>query len=160
MIIIIFLVSIALICLGAWIYEEHSEAIGSAFIAPGATFGVVSLIAIVVLSIEVSGLAVIDTKIEMYEGENARIESQIAECVEQYQKYETEIFTEIDPESAITLVALYPELKADTLVSKQIDVYLENNQIIKELKESKINGDIFRWWLYFGAPSEKGGAEK
>ena len=92
--------------------------------------------------------------LEMYQAENESIEAQISECVKQYQQYETEIFTEVAPESSITLVSLYPELKADALVSKQIEVYVDNNEKIKELKMSKINGDITRWWLYFGGSKE------
>jgi hypothetical protein len=70
--------------------------------------------------------------------------------VKEYQKYETEIFTETAPDSAITLVALYPELKADALVGKQIEIYIANNEKIKELKEEDIMGDVYRWWAYFG----------
>ena len=82
--------------------------------------------------------------------ENQKIETQIAETVQQYQEYESGIFTEVAPESSVILVALYPELKADTLVQKQIEVYVANNEKIKELKESNITGDVKRWWLYFG----------
>jgi hypothetical protein len=111
---------------------------------------IASVITIVWLCTTVSKLSVIDAKIEMYETENATIETQIAETVSQYQNYEKETFTELAPESAVTLVALYPELKSDTLVQKQIEVYLENNSKIKELKETKISGKVYRWWLYFG----------
>ena len=82
--------------------------------------------------------------------ENAKIEQQIADTVKQYQEYETGIFTEVSPEDSITLVALYPELKSDTLVQSQIEVYVENNKAIKELKSSAINASVYRWWLYFG----------
>ena len=86
----------------------------------------------------------------MYQEENSKIEEQIAETVKQYQQHETDIFTEVTPDSSITLVALYPELKSDTLVQSQIEVYVNNNEKVKSLKESKINGSIYRWWLYFG----------
>lgn len=86
----------------------------------------------------------------MYEEENARIESQLAETVAQYQQYEKEIFTEVSPESSVQLVSMYPALKADTLVQKQIETYVANNNTIKELKAEKIYGKIYRWWLYFG----------
>ena len=111
---------------------------------------IISIIAACCLGYSVSKLRVIDDKIAMYQEENTRIEEQISEVVEQYQTYETEIFTEVKPESSMTLVALYPELKSDSLVQKQIEVYTSNNQKIKELKESKINGSVTRWWLYFG----------
>ena len=111
---------------------------------------VIALIATIWLGVDVSRLGVIDDKIEMYQEENTKIEEQISAAVESYQKYETDVFTEVKGESAISLVALYPELKADTLVQKQIEVYLANNTKIKELKEEQINGDVIRWWLYFG----------
>lgn len=110
----------------------------------------VCLIVMIVLIVNVSGLSVIDDKIKMYQEENTRIEEQISATVEQYQKYETEIFTEAKPESSITLVALYPDLKADTLVQTQLEVYTENNKKIKELREEQIGGSVKRWWLYFG----------
>lgn len=86
----------------------------------------------------------------MYEEENTKIEQQIADVVTQYQEYEAGIFTEVAPESAMTLVALYPELKSDTLVQSQIEVYADNNKQIKELKCMAINTSVIRWWLYFG----------
>ena len=108
------------------------------------------IIAAFVLTHELKMLNVIDDKIAMYEEENTKIETQIAEAVKQYQEYEHDIFVEVAPESAVTLVSLYPELKADTLVQKQIEVYIANNEKIKELKESKISGSVKKWWLYFG----------
>lgn len=92
----------------------------------------------------------IDSKITMHQEENAIIETQIAEAVERYQQHETDVFTKVAPESSITLVAMYPELKSDKLVESQIDTYLKNNDRLKELKEQKINANTARWWLYFG----------
>ena len=91
-----------------------------------------------------------DERLVMYEEENARIEEQVASVVTQYQKYETDIFTEVKPESAMTLVSLYPELKSDALVQSQIELYTANNEKIKELREEKIQAKVYRWWLYFG----------
>lgn len=152
MLLVLAVVCIALIILACVI---SCVAINLDFIAGLPAFvGVVGLIivliAIVWTCIDVSHLSVIDDKIAMYEEENAKIEEQIATIVEQYQKYETDIFTELAPESAITLVSLYPELKSDELVTKQIEVYLANNKTIKSLKEQQISGNVLRWWLYFG----------
>lgn len=147
MILVILGISILLIVLGL-ILDPDCEGIIPAVC--GVCMFIISLIAMVVLAVGVSNLSVIDDKIAMYQEENTRIEEQISEVVEQYQTYETEIFTEVKPESSMTLVALYPELKSDSLVQKQIEVYTSNNQKIKELKESKITGSVKRWWLYFG----------
>lgn len=146
MIIVFILATIGLFFAGGYLSDGDTDSLG--FITTF-VFGA-CLIAVLVLSIEVSNLKVIDQRIEMYQEENAKIEQQISETVKQYQEYESEIFTEVAPESAVTLVALYPELKSDTLVQKQIEVYLENNEKIKDLKEDKIKGSVKRWWLYFG----------
>lgn len=151
MILVCIVASIALIALGIVLYMVcDSEIISALSVVIGGVALVVSLIALVCLSVSVSGLKVIDNKIEMYQEENAKIEAQIAVTVEKYQQHETNIFTEVAPDSSITLVALYPELKSDTLVQSQIEVYIENNNKIKSLKEEKINGSVYRWWLYFG----------
>lgn len=93
---------------------------------------------------------VLDNKITMYEEENSKIESQIQTVVKEYLRHEQETFESCSAESMITLVDMYPELKSDTLVSKQIDVYMENNKQIKELKQEKIDISNYRWWVYFG----------
>ena len=153
MIIVLTVVMIAMLVVGYVMFEEFydmREAVGAALLAIGIIGTAIGFIVAVVLSILVSNLSVIDAKIEMYEQENAVIETQISETVKQYQEYESGIYKEVAPESAVTLVSLYPDLKSDTLVQKQIEVYLTNNDKIKELKESKISGSVKRWWLYFG----------
>lgn len=108
------------------------------------------LFVVLCLGINVSKLSVIDEKIEMYEQENTKIEQQIETAVRAYQEHEKEVLTSVKPDSYMQLVTLYPELKSDTLVSEQIKTYQENNKEIKRLKEKAINGNVKRWWLYFG----------
>lgn len=149
MIIVLLAISICLIIAGVILLRDGNEG-GIPLIVGGGFATLIALVAMLLLIGSVTKLRVIDEKIDMYEEENIQIESQIAECVNQYQEYEGNIMTEVKSESYITLVSLYPELKADALVSKQIEIYVSNNEKIKELKESKINGSIYRWWLYFG----------
>lgn len=91
----------------------------------------------------------IDEKIVLYQEENVKIEEQIASIVSDYQEYELGIIRECAPDKAVTLISLYPELKSDTLVAKQIDTYVENNNKIKQLKEEQINQKIVGWWFNF-----------
>ena len=116
----------------------------------GMIVGFFALVGLIIVGVNVKSLSVIDDRIAMYEEENARIEQQIADVVEQYQKYETDIFREVAPESAVTMVSLYPELKSDSLVQAQIEVYTENNKTIRDLRDKQIKGNVYRWWLYFG----------
>lgn len=151
MIIVVFGASL-LLCIGGYILYNETDCDDWALVLSGisAFFMCASLVAILFLSGSVSKLSVIDDRIAMYQEENAKIETQITEVVKQYQEYETDIFAEVNPNSAITLVSLYPELKSDSLVNSQIEVYVSNNQKIKELREEEIEGKVKRWWLYFG----------
>lgn len=152
MICVIFGISIGLIFLGTALFDWFDLDVVGAFTSViGIVASCISIISIIVLCVSVSNYRVIDEKIAMYQEENTKIEEQIAETVKQYQQYEADIFTDVASDSAITLVALYPELKADTLVQSQVDVYIKNNEKIKSLKEDKINGTINKWWLYFGS---------
>ena len=153
MILVILVIGILMLIFGTRLYytpDCDKEDIGIAVQITGGAVILISIVAFFTLLISVLHTVNIDKKIALYEEENSRIEQQIADVVKQYQEYETGIFTEVSPESSITLVALYPELKSDTLVQSQIEVYVENNKTIKELKSSAINAPVYRWWLYFG----------
>ena len=93
----------------------------------------------------------IDNKIELYQTENAEIESTIEVIVEGYKDYEQSIFNSVkeglDP---IAVYSMYPELKSNELVAKQIDLYIENKNTIKSLQCEKIENEPTAWWLYFG----------
>lgn len=86
----------------------------------------------------------------MYEQQNKQIKEQIDTVVKQYQEYESDTYAMTSSESSITLVSLYPELKSDELVKRQITVYQENNEKIAKLKEEQIDSNAAKWWLYFG----------
>lgn len=150
MTIFILIIGLCFLAYVLWDLEIISGIVGT-FAAIG--LGISCLVAISI-GVDVSELKVIDDKIIMYEEENQQIEQQISEAIETYQQHETQIYTEVAPESSIILVAAYPELKSDTLVQEQIKVYLKNNEEIKNLKAKKINGDVSRWWLYFGGKSK------
>ena len=94
---------------------------------------------------------IIPNKIVIYEQENAEIEEKISNTVAKYMEYEKNIVMEISPDDdAITLISLYPELKSDQLISAEIEVYIKNNDKIKQLRDSQANISGYRWWLYFG----------
>lgn len=146
-------VLIVLIALSNWLYWSKDVEFAEGVYVVSAIFLFIEVIAAVLLTVTVANLSVIDDRIAMYQEENSKIERQIADIVEQYQKYETDIFMDVAPDTAVTLVALYPELKSDTLVQSQIEVYTENNKMIKSLRDQQIKGDVSRWWLYFGGKS-------
>ena len=142
MIIVIIVITILIGILEMYMFDE---CFGAGLIFLG------ELIALIFLINGLVNMRVIDTKIELYSQQNIKIESKVENAVKQYMEYENKTFTELkNEESYITLVSLYPELKSDELIKKEIEIYEENNKKILSLKEEKTNKTIYRWWLYFG----------
>jgi hypothetical protein len=155
MILVIIAIGLAAGIAGYFMYHEserdsHVETFGIGVQIVGWTLAGLATVMAMILFISSLCSATADKKIAMYEEENAKIEQQVAVAIEQYQQHETDIFTEVAPESSMTLVSMYPELKSDKLVQSQIDLYVSNNKQIKELKEMLIDRSIVNWWLYFG----------
>lgn len=138
-----------LIVIAAMIIDDVD--ISTFFGSAGILMFIGCLVVSICLGIGIKNHSVIDDRIAMYEEENAKIEEQVSVVVKEYMEFEEEVFTNVSPDSAITLVSLYPELKSDTLMSSLIDVYLDNNDMIKSLRENQIRGSVLKWWLYFGS---------
>lgn len=93
---------------------------------------------------------VINKKIALYEKENKELEEKIEVTVKGYMDFEKETYKELKADNYMNLVNLYPELKSDKLVQKQISTYQANKNKIIELELEKINVKKSKWWLYFG----------
>lgn len=148
--ILVILMFLLIWCVASWFIDGYGNFDGLIGIFLGSIPLVIGVIVAISLAVQVSNLSVINEKIAMYEQENAKIEQQIETAITAYQQHEKDVFTEVKPDSFIQLVSIYPELKSDTLVKEQIKTYQSNNKKIKDLKVTAINGNVKRWWLYFG----------
>ena len=141
--ILVILMFLLIWCVASWFIDANCDCDGIFGIFLGSIPLVIGVIVAISLIVQVSNLSVINEKIAMYE-------QQIETAITAYQQHEKDVFTEVKPDSYIQLVSIYPELKSDTLVKEQIKTYQSNNKKIKELKVTAINGNVKRWWLYFG----------
>lgn len=145
---------ILILCIGGAIagYIAYSNTSSDGWFGCGTicTFcGSLLLVTICIMLGFISSATRIDMKIAMYEEENIRIEASVVNAVEKYLEHEQSIFDDISDDMQ-TLLIVYPEIKADTLITKQIEVFIENNTKIKELKEEKISLGVLRFLVYFG----------
>ena len=147
MLILLTVISILLFVIGLLIKNSELKelltvvgAVGS-FLLIGITLGVI---------IDYVGTRTVDAKIVMYQEENKAIEQKIEATVKQYMSFEKDTYKDLKVDSYINLVSLYPELKSDTLIKEQIQTYQENSETIIGLKESKIDRQALKWWLFFG----------
>lgn len=111
---------------------------------------VIFLIPFIALLMSVSNGPTIDSRIELYQSQNAEIESKVQATVASYLTHEKQTYKDLKPDNAIAIVSAYPELHSNELVKKQIEVYEDNNKKILGLKEEKLNQSVYKWWLYFG----------
>lgn len=107
------------------------------------------LIQVLLIASLISGLN-LDSRIELYQSQNAEIESKVQATVASYLAHEKQAYRDLKPDNAIAVVSAYPELHSNELVKKQIEVYEDNNKKILGLKEEKLNQSVYKWWLYFG----------
>lgn len=149
MFIVIIFLTIIIIVVGV-ILDRKSYGDGNVFFFIGIPACIISLIISLILGVCISSSWVVDEKINMYEVENKKIDSQICTIVENYKGYEKGTFESLKNKNADTLISLYPELKTDTLAKEQIKIYINNRKKIIKLKQEKIDVKPLRWWLYFG----------
>ena len=123
---------------------------GEVFSGFGSLISVVALIGIIInIGILINGRT-FDDKIAMYEQENVAIEQSVDVLVKDYYKHESDTYSSLKPENAVLFASAYPELQSNELATKQLEIYVDNNNKIKELKEDQINLSKNRFWLYFG----------
>ena len=143
--ILLLLIGIGLICC---IFIDND--IGEVFSVFGGMISFVALIGIIInVGILINGRT-LDDKIAMYEQENAEIEQSVDVFVKDYYRHESDTYSSLTPENAVLFASAYPELQSNELATKQLEIYVENNNKIKELKEDQINLSRNRFWLYFG----------
>lgn len=142
MLILIFVIGIVLLAIGEEKYEEAISGVG-----------IVTMMAsiFIILALLIAFPYNIDEKIELYETENQTIENKIKETVRAYMNYEQETYTNlVENADLATLLITYPELSNNELVKSEIEIYKENSNKLKELKEEQLLKPIIAWWLYFG----------
>ena len=145
MFILLFVIAVALIVL-AVLNKDLADGFGIL----GGLIGFIALIGIFVnIGFLVYGRT-LDDKIAMYEQENAAIEQSVDVLVKDYYKHESDTYSSLKPENAVLFASAYPELQSNELATKQLEIYVENNNKIKGLKVDQINLSRNRFWLYFG----------
>lgn len=145
MFILLFVIAVALIVLAVL-----NEDLAGVFGILGGLIGFIALIGIFVnIGFLVYGRT-LDDKIAMYEQENAAIEQSVDVLVKDYYKHESDTYSSLKPENAVLFASAYPELQSNELATKQLEIYVENNNKIKGLKVDQINLSRNKFWLYFG----------
>lgn len=131
-------------------YSKQEDLDRDMFILVAVPILVIPLLIQVLLIASLISSLNLDSRIELYQSQNAEIESKVQATVASYLTHEKQTYKDLKPDNAIAIVSAYPELHGNELVKKQIEVYEDNNKKILGLKEEKLNQSVYKWWLYFG----------
>lgn len=145
-------ISIALFITGVVLYYQftrHDDVFYVINVITG-TVSVLVLIVIVILFGAIVTKSGVSEKIKLYQNENEEIENTVYTMVKEYMEYEKKTYKEFDKKQAMSYISLYPDLKSNELVAKQVEVYTANKKKLNELKEQQIDREVLKWWLYFG----------
>lgn len=150
MITLLLIICIILFCVSMYIYRNNLDDFWAVLTAIAASIALILAIFEVFTINDVVNGKYIDDRIAVYQEENINIEKDITAIVEQYQEHETKVFNMSEISSSVTLIQMYPELKSNNMVLKQIEIFNENNKKIKSLKSKKIDYEKAKFMLYFG----------
>ena len=92
----------------------------------------------------------INSRLAVLEEQNTTVLTQIEPLVQQALEYESNTYKDfkLDVAKIIAFTQLYPDLKANSFLNKQIDIILANQEEIKQLKLDKASLNAYHFWLW------------
>jgi hypothetical protein len=144
MLYILLAIGLILIILGIAKYEDVLSGIGAAI------FIVFLFITVIAAGIYNYDKSTIENRLFVLEEQNQVVLSQIEPLVQQAFEYESNTYKDfkLDAAKVIAFTQLYPDLKANSFLNKQIDIILANQEEIKQLKLAKASLNAYHFWLW------------
>lgn len=89
------------------------------------------------------------SRLAVLQEQNEIVLAQVQPIVEQYAQYESGTLKEfkMSPEKVVALCAMYPELKSNEFFKAQIDIIVENQREIKDIKLEIASLNAYHLWL-------------
>lgn len=144
MLYVLLFIGLILLIIGITQYEDVLSAIGAGIFI---VFLFVTAIAVGVYNYDKT---TIDNRLVVLEEQNKVVLSQIEPLVQHALEYESTTYQgfKLDANKLIAFTQMYPELKANTFLNKQIDIILANQAEIKQLKLDKASLNAYHFWLW------------
>ena len=144
MLYILLIIGLILLIVGITKYEDALAAIGAVI------FVVFFFVTAIVAGLYNYDKSTIDSRLPVIEEQNQIVLAQIEPLVQQALEYESNTYKDfkLDAAKVIAFTQLYPDLKANDFLNKQIDIILANQQEIKQLKLAKATLNAYHFWLW------------
>ena len=90
------------------------------------------------------------SKLEVLNEQNEIVLAQIEPLVQQALNYESNTYKELKltPENIVAFGNMYPQLQANSFIQSQINIIVENQKEIKDLKLRIASLNAYRLWLF------------
>lgn len=90
------------------------------------------------------------SKLEVLNEQNEIVLAQIEPLVQQALNYESNTYKELKltPENIVAFGNMYPQLQANSFIQSQINIIVENQKEIKNLKLRMASLNAYRLWLF------------
>lgn len=152
MLYIILFISILLLIIGATIgkvgYRNQDD---NGFTIGGVTLLIIGLLAFCICWGTYSfNKNTIDSRLSVIEEQNEIILAQVEPVVQKALEFESNTYKElkISSERLIALGNMYPNLKDNTFIQTQLQIIIDNQSIIRDLKLTKAKMNAYRFWIW------------
>ena len=117
----------------------------------GIVFSITTLIAILIAGAKYNSIkSTANTQMEVLNSQNEIVLAQIEPLVQQAMNYESSTYKEfkLTPENIVAFGNMYPQLQANSFIQSQINIIVENQKEIKDLKLRIASLNAYRLWLF------------
>ena len=117
----------------------------------GIVFSIITLIAILIAGAKYNSIkSTANTQMEVLNSQNEIVLAQIEPLVQQAMNYESNTYKEfkLTPENIVAFGNMYPQLQANSFIQSQINIIVENQKEIKDLKLRIASLNAYRLWLW------------
>lgn len=111
----------------------------------------VTLLVIIGLGVQYNSIkSTANAQLEVLNSQNETVLSQIEPLVQQALNYESDTYKELKltPENIVAFGNMYPQLQANSFIQSQINIIVENQKEIKDLKLKIASLNAYRLWLF------------
>ncbi len=119
----------------------------------GTVFSIITFVAILVSGVKYNAIKSTATaQMEVLNSQNEIVLAQIEPLVQQALNYESNTYKEfkLTPENIVAFGNMYPQLQANSFIQSQINIIVENQNEIKNLKLEIASLNAYHLWLFTG----------
>ena len=132
-------------------YIDHYSEVTDIFVGVGKIVSIVILLVIIGVGAKYNFVKSTATaQLEVLNSQNEIVLAQIEPLVQQAMNYESNTYKEfkLTPENIVAFGNMYPQLQANAFIQSQINIIVENQKEIKDLKLRIASLNAYRLWLF------------